>query len=62
MGLASENDQLFSEAEFSAKKRETRRVRFLGDMEQLIPWPQGPGGIERHYPKGKTRPAAVSLS
>lgn len=28
----------FAQAEFAAKKRVTRRERFLGDMERIIPW------------------------
>ncbi|MBL8396344.1 MAG: IS5/IS1182 family transposase, partial [Candidatus Accumulibacter sp.] len=28
----------FSEAEFAAKRRVTRRERFLADMERVIPW------------------------
>jgi IS5 family transposase len=28
----------FADAEFAAKKRVTRRERFLGEMERLVPW------------------------
>ena len=28
----------FADAEFAAKKRVTRRERFLGEMEQVVPW------------------------
>ena len=42
----------FSEAEFAAKKRVTRRERFLGDMERIIPWRDVLAVIEPHYPKG----------
>jgi len=43
----------FSEAEFAAKRRVTRRERFLADMEQVIPWRDVLAIIEPHYPKGK---------
>lgn len=28
----------FSEAEFSGKKRVTRRERFLSEIERVVPW------------------------
>ena len=28
----------FAQAEFAAKKKKTRRERFLGEMEQVVPW------------------------
>ncbi len=29
----------FAQAEFAAKKKITRRERFLAEMEQAVPWP-----------------------
>lgn len=28
----------FSQAEYGGKKKQTRRDRFLAEMEQLVPW------------------------
>jgi transposase, IS5 family len=28
----------FADAEFAAKKKVTRRERFLNEMEQIVPW------------------------
>jgi len=28
----------FAQAEFAGKKKATRRERFLGEMEQVVPW------------------------
>jgi len=41
----------FSEAEYSNKKRTTRRERFLSRMEDLIPWSVLEGKLLPHYPK-----------
>jgi IS5 family transposase len=45
-------DQIsFSEAEYSVKKRKTRREKFLGQMDALIPWKRLERKIQKHYPK-----------
>ncbi|MEF8752348.1 MAG: IS5 family transposase [Accumulibacter sp.] len=51
----------FSEAEFAAKRRVTRRERFLADMEQVIPWRDVLAIIEPHYPKGKRGRPPIGL-
>ena len=38
----------FSEAEFAAKKKTTRREKFLARMEEVIPWPKLLAVIEPH--------------
>ena len=43
----------FTHAEFAAKKKTTRREKFLGRMEEVIPWKQLLAVIEPHYPKGQ---------
>jgi IS5 family transposase len=45
----------FSEMEYAAKKRVTRRDRFLGELEALVPWPELVGAIEPFYPKAGHR-------
>jgi IS5 family transposase len=42
----------FSSAEHQGKKRVTRREKFLGEMEQVVPWSRLLGALEPHYPKG----------
>jgi hypothetical protein len=68
----------FAQSEYAGKKKVTRRERFLGEMERVVPWarlcaviephyPQGrrgrpPIGIERMSAKGQTRPLAGCAS
>ena len=41
----------FADLEYEAKKRVTRRERFLTRMERLIPWEQLEARIQPYYPK-----------
>ena len=43
----------FSDAEFVAKRKQTRREKFLTEMDQVIPWSRLTVLIESTYPKGK---------
>ena len=43
----------FSDLEYAAKKRRTRRDRFLGDIDEVTPWPELVSVIEPFYPKGE---------
>jgi len=43
----------FAQAEYAGKKRITRKEKFLGEMEQLVPWGRLVGVIEPHSPKGE---------
>ena len=45
----------FSEYEYASKKRQTRRDRFLAEIEAMTPWGELVAAIERHYPKGGGR-------
>ena len=51
----------FSQAEFAAKKKTTRREKFLARMETLIPWTQLLAVIEPFYPKGQRGRPPVGL-
>ena len=42
----------FASAEHEGKKRVTRREKFLGEMEQVVPWVRLLGALEPYYPKG----------
>jgi len=41
----------FADSEFNNKRRQTRKEKFLGRMEKLIPWWRLESVIEPHYPK-----------
>jgi len=43
----------FAQAEYAGKKRITRKEKFLGEMDKLMPWARLVGVIEPHYPKGE---------
>jgi IS5 family transposase len=51
----------FSQAEFAAKKKTTRREKFLARMEEVIPWAKLLAVIEPHYPKGQRGRPPVGL-
>jgi IS5 family transposase len=42
----------FPSLAWKAKGRTTRRERFLGEMNAVVPWPRLTALIEPHYPKG----------
>ena len=48
----------FADAEYAGKRKQTRRERFLLEMDQVVPWQGLIALIEPHYPKGEGgRPA-----
>ena len=51
----------FAQAEFTAKKKTTRREKFLARMETLIPWTQLLAVVEPFYPKGQRGRPPVGL-
>jgi IS5 family transposase len=51
----------FTHAEFAAKKKTTRREKFLARMEEVIPWAKLLAVIEPHYPKGERGRPPVGL-
>lgn len=46
-----EHQLSFADSEYQNKRRETRKEKFLGRMETLVPWKQMTSVIEPHYPK-----------
>ena len=42
----------FSEAEYGAKKKQTRRDKFLAEMERVVPWARLVERLRPFYPKG----------
>src|SRR5450755_3499810 len=51
----------FAHAEFAAKKKVTRREKFLARMEEVIPWTQLLAVIEPFYPQGKRGRPPIGL-
>lgn len=51
----------FTHAEFAAKKKTTRREKFLSRMEEVLPWKQLLAVIEPHYPTGERGRPPVGL-
>jgi len=43
----------FADAEYAGKRKQTRRERFLIEMDQVVPWKGLIALIEPHYPKGE---------
>ena len=53
----------FADAEYAGKRKQTRRERFLIEMDQVVPWKGLIALIEPHYPKGEGgRPAYPLLA
>jgi IS5 family transposase len=48
-----ERQTSFAQSEFAAKKKQTRRERFLAEMEKSVPWQRLVALIEPFYPKGE---------
>ncbi len=47
--------------EYAGKKRVTRRERFLGEMERIVPWSALLEVLEPHDPKGKRGRPPIGL-
>lgn len=45
----------FSDVEFAGKKKQTRRDRFLAEIEAVTPWPALVAALLPYYPKGDGR-------
>jgi IS5 family transposase len=55
------NQTTFAHAEFSAKKKSTRRERFLARMEEVIPWEHMLAVVAPHYPKDERGRPPIGL-
>ena len=55
------NQTTFAHAEFAAKKKCTRRERFIARMEEVIPWARLLAVIAPHYPKGERGRPPIGL-
>jgi IS5 family transposase len=51
----------FSQAEYAGKKKQTRRDRFLAEMEQVVPWGRLVTRLQPFYPKGERGRPPIGL-
>ena len=51
----------FSQAEYAGKKKQTRRDKFLAEMEQVVPWGRLVDRLRPFYPKGERGRPPVPL-
>src|SRR3984885_10063556 len=51
----------FAQAEYAQKKRQTRRDRFLAEMEQVVPWARLIERLRPLYPKGERGRPPIGL-
>src|SRR6476661_8669838 len=51
----------FSQAEYAGKKKQTRRDKFLAEMEQVVPWARLVARLQPFYPKGERGRPPVGL-
>ena len=51
----------FSQAEYAGKKKQTRRDKFLAEMEEVVPWSRLVDRLRPFYPKGERGRPPVGL-
>jgi len=51
----------FSQAEYAGKKKQTRRDKFLAEMELVVPWARLVGRLRPLYPKGERGRPPIGL-
>jgi IS5 family transposase len=51
----------FSQAEYAGKKKQTRRDKFLAEMEQVVPWSRLVAWLRPLYPKGERGRPPIGL-
>ena len=51
----------FSQAEYAGKKKQTRRDKFLAEMEQVVPWARLVARLRPFYPKGERGRPPIGL-
>ena len=51
----------FSQAEYAGKKKQTRRDKFLAEMEEVVPWPRLVDCLRPFYPKGERGRPPIGL-
>ena len=56
-----EHQLSFAQSEYARKKKVTRRDKFLGEMEEVVPWERLVAIIQPYYPTGKRGRPPVGL-
>jgi IS5 family transposase len=51
----------FAQSEYAGKKKVTRREKFLGEMERVVPWTRLVALIQPHYPTGRRGRPPIGL-
>ena len=51
----------FSQAEYAGKKKQTRRDKFLAEMERVVPWARLVDRLRPFYPKGERGRPPIGL-
>ena len=51
----------FAQAEYGAKKKQTRRDKFLAEMEEVVPWARLVERLKPRYPKGERGRPPIGL-
>ena len=51
----------FSQVEYGAKKKQTRRDKFLAEMERVVPWARLVARLQPLYPKGERGRPPIGL-
>jgi IS5 family transposase len=51
----------FSQAEYAGKKKQTRRDKFLAEMERVVPWSRLVDRLRPFYPKGERGRPPIGL-
>src|SRR6186713_165974 len=60
-GRSMQRQGSFAEAEYASKKKQTRRDKFLAEMEAVVPWPRLVARLAPLYPKGERGRPPVAL-
>src|SRR5471032_1581681 len=60
-GWAMRRQGSFSQAEYAGKKKQTRRDKFLAEMEQVVPWARLVERLRPLYPKGERGRPPIGL-
>jgi IS5 family transposase len=59
--VASAGPGSFSQAEYAGKKKQTRRDKFLAEMEAVVPWARLVQRLQPFYPKGERGRPPIGL-
>ena len=60
-GRAIQAQGRVSQAEYAGKKKQTRRDKFLAEMEQVVPWARLVERLRPFYPKGECGRPPIGL-